>query len=136
MTGDHEDDEAAPTGPRRGRAVVRLAAVAVLVLASVVAWQRYFEGAPDLGDQGAVTGRVTCIRTVIIDLPEGQVHSADGDPAPWPEGEVAGRLDLSGRSRRTSTRWEVSGTFTADDGRSIAVRGEVGDDATWMELSC
>lgn len=136
-TGD--DSDPSPGSRRRTpsfKVVLRIIAVAILVAACAIGWQRYHQGAPPLGDQGPVTASVDCVGGVTIDLPAGQVHSAPEEQAPWPQGDVAGRLHLSDRSRRSSTRWKVAGVFTGDDGSEVPVAGELGEDARWMLVSC
>ena len=119
--------------PWRFRIVCALAIVLIAVVGGM-SWQRWFEGAPDLGDRGATTAHVSCgLVTVEHDgrAFQSDVGAAGADEleANWSDREIPGRLHLDDRHREEHKQWSVTGRFVAEDGTEVAISGSYGE--TW-----
>lgn len=117
--------------PWRFRIVCALAVVLIVVVGAV-SWQRWFEGAPELGDRGAATAHVYC-ELVTVDH-DGRTFQSDVGAsgaselqASWGDRKIPGRLHLDDRQRQDHKQWTATGRFIADDGTEVAVRGSYGE---------
>ena len=117
--------------PWRSRIVWALAVV-LIVIVGALSWQRWYEGAPDLGDRGPATAHVYC-ELVTVDH-DGRTFQSDVGAAgaselqaSWGDLEIPGRLHLDDRQRQDHEQWTATGRFIADDGTEVAVTGSYGE---------
>lgn len=123
--------------PWRFRVVCGLAVLMVAVV-GLLSWQRWYEGAPSLGDKGAATAGAYCgLVTVEHD---GRTFQSDvGAPGAaeletnWGNRRISGRLHLDDRHREEHRQWTTTGRFVADDGTEVTVSGSYG--GKWSRTS-
>lgn len=126
--------------PWRERVVYSLAVVLIVVV-GVLSWQRWYEGAPSLGDRGAATAHSSC-GLVSVDHDGRVLYSDVGAPgaaeleASWGDRSIPGRLHLDDRQREDHREWTATGRFVADDGTEVAVSGMYGEKFMMISADC